>query len=94
MAGTILIPSLIEGGFALGSKLIGNMGKNKQAAAMLLRVQESDLNGISNMLKAMIDGEGPIDKNMLSIVVMLIERAAFISDKAADSLVGDNDNGN
>jgi hypothetical protein len=39
----------------------------------------------------MIDADKPADKEMLSFIHDLILRAADISDKAADVLVGDDD---
>jgi hypothetical protein len=89
MAG--LAPLIIPGAFEIGSKLLGNMGRNKKAAGLLLRVQESDLKGIQERLNAMIENEAAVDKNVLAIMSDLIGRAAFISDQAADILVGEDD---
>lgn len=87
----MLIPILAAGGFKLGDKIISGLGRNKKAAALLLRVQESDLRGLSVRLTSMIEADTPVDKNMLAFINDLILRAAEISDKAADVLVGDDD---
>ena len=87
----MLAPMLIEGGFILGDKIISGLGRNKKAAALLLRVQESDLRGLSVRLSSMIKADTPVDTNMLGFINDLILRAAEISDKAADVLVGDDD---
>jgi hypothetical protein len=87
----MIAPILIEGGFVLGSKIISGLGRNKKAAALLLRIQESDLRGLSVRLASMIEADTPVDKNMLAFINDLILRAAEISDKAAGVLVGDDD---
>jgi hypothetical protein len=90
----MLAPILIKGGFVLGTKIISGLGRNKKAAALLLRIQESDLRGLSVRLASMIESNTPVDKNMLAFINDLILRAAEISDKAADVLVGDDDTRN
>jgi hypothetical protein len=87
----ILTPLAVRGAFALGTKIISGLGRNKKAAALLLRMQESDLRGLSTRLASMIQADKPADKEMLAFIHDLILRAADISDKAADVLVGDDD---
>lgn len=86
---TQILPSLIEGGFTLGSKALGNAGKNKESAGAMLRIQEADLRAIAASISGMVQSETPINKEVLGLLGQLVARSADIADRAADTLIGD-----
>lgn len=84
-----LLPALIEGGFSLGDKALSGVGRNKEAAGVLLRVQEADLRAIADSIDAMVRGKDPVNKEVLGLLGQLVSRSADIADRAGDILIGD-----
>ena len=77
--------------FKLGTKGMGMLGRDKKGAALLLRLQESDLLTIADQIDAMVQGEGEVNREVLGMLAGLVRRGSVIADLAADALVGDDD---
>ena len=90
MAAAILL-TLAPELFKLGTKGFGVLGRDKKGAALLLRLQESDLLTIADQIDAMVQGEGEVNREVLGMLAGLVRRGSVIADLAADALVGDDD---